>query len=299
MGTNRKKVASIVVASAMFVSGIGALKSFKNNDVGIVSDEIGYSKVLEKDNLSEKQIKEKVMNDVKARKYTISYLTGLYLGNDAKYSYVFDKYEGFIDKEAYNDGVNQSKKTVKNNKKINKLESMWEAYISSLREPDVEYLKLSKLLGTCEGTRDALVKKNDQENNDLYQDYKNLLDYDIYTYYYGKANDEWLDIDLNSKEQDHLESSLKQSELKLMNELGNYVSNNRYLFDKYKLYFSSFELGQADEFYKIVGKDDLVQGLSNSSIGVSCNPSAFSYLGYCNGSDYMDKVYLENKVKTR
>ncbi len=299
METNRKKVASIVVASAILVSGIGVSKSFKGNDMGTVSSDVRYSKTVENDTLSDAQIKEEVKNDIEARKYTVSYLTGLYLGSDTKYGYIFDKDEGFIDKDAYDAGVTHSKKSIKNDKELKNLEGVWSCYIKSLKEPDVEYLKLSESLGTYEGTMDALVKKNDQENNDLYQDYKNLLDYDIYTYYYGKANDEWLDTDLNSKEQARLENSIKQGELKLMIKLSNYVNNNRYLFDKYKLYFSSFELGQADEFYKIVCKEDLIQGLSNPGINVNCSPSAFSYLGYYDGTDYIDKVYLENKAKKR
>lgn len=345
----KKRIAAGSIATLMALSGITGInksvsaKSYAatNTDKKITREEAvniyGDEKVTEAeqiaaDTVSKENIKNEVEMEIQKRKEAISIETAkadiiLNQKGNSTENELYQKYEGYIDKEAYEKNIDHLEGYIAGSIAYdpqafeefekNDIEEEWTDYIYDLQHPSTTADQISILLSSKLGLFDGYRGISDPESNEIYQEYKDYLNQDIYMYCYGVANKEGKQLmkmneDIASEQGLDLTETNKEilqlnvnSVNRQISQLEQYIATNGKERDKWELYYKGLEVGYADEYYKITNQDDRVSGinLNKKSIGndrtVIQKYDSVYYEGYYNGSDKRDQDYLSEKAKTK
>lgn len=305
----------VVAGAISFVMGcsVGTIKCHASNidkasDSGIkvtreeAIERFGLEKVENAEKIASKEyeMKNKANDEIYNKKYLISYNTGL-VGDKA----IYEKYKGFIDENMYENGVSNGA-YLKCDITSKQLEKDWESYVSELRHPEPKYIEISVDAGKVAGINDALAGVYNPDGNAVKEDYKEIIDEELYKFCYNFYHESIVHKRMTDKEVEMEKDSINRTAHNLEKSGREYVENCVASYDRELLYRSSFELGSSDEYNLIEGNKDAVMGKSVitpfESSDFSLKNYKFSnsaYLGYCNGSDDRDKIVVANRVKTR
>lgn len=341
--TLKKRIAAGSIATLMALSGLGGI--MKNDSAKAYADTsaqkeltreeavklFGEEKVLQEElearnEINKESAKQQAKQSVETAKYEISYRTG-YVEERINYEtntsldILFSKYEGYIDKEAYDQGREDFLKSIKDDFNIPKLanqdslkqmEKSWELYISQLKNTTTKGDILSATLALNLGQLDGIKGISDPENNEAYIMYKDYINENIYFYCYDFSNNLIKQmLQNNEKVSQELGIKTNSDELKqlavantncALNEFEEYKKQNGFEKEKWMMYYKGYELGYADEHYKINNQNDRVVGVPVSIVTIDdkdfiSESNNLAYQGYWHGSDDQDKYTLSKKSK--
>lgn len=175
--------------------------------------------------------------------------------------------------------------------------------LEEFKTPKPKYVEISLGVGKIAGTKDALDGKYHSVYNVSLEDFKLVIDkatYDAsYDYYYDKVSKQ----DLSEKDKEKLRKDIGAESLILSKMTQSYFDNNGRRQDQDLLYEAGFKLGMEDEKSLINGTNNEINGLPKIQNGFTLSESYkyddYAYLGYCKGSDYMDKIVNGKKIRTK
>ena len=166
-----------------------------------------------------------------------------------------------------------------------------------------KYVEISLGVGKIAGTKDALDGKYHSVYDISKEDFKLVIDegtYDAsYDYYYDKVSKQ----DLSDKDKEKLRKDTGAEAIIVSKIAQSYCKNAGPKKDQDLLREAGFKCGMEDEKHLINGENGKINGLPKIQNGFTLSESYkyddYAYLGYCNGSDYMDKLMSKEKIRTK
>lgn len=301
--SKQTKITLVVIASILAFAKVGSVKVHSTNierlkdvkSITLVNNSIPK--------LTNKQLKEKAKAQVEIKKYAISYLSGGY-DSFNKTNELFEEYEEYIDKEAYNDGYLYIKEISENNSSKEKrlkyefetIKEKWYDYTTGLKYPYLKSYKFSTLVGQVAGKEAALNDNYNGLKSDYHSKYEKIIDDDYYSIAYQNLFQKTKNRIKKNESKEKIKEEIAKESLEIQFDFDNYIKRKDAISDAYLLYYTALECGYIDEMSMIKGKDKLVgvPRVSNNK-----NSKEMVYLGYYNGSDKRDKDYVNNLSKKR
>lgn len=175
--------------------------------------------------------------------------------------------------------------------------------LKEYKNPKPKYVEISLGIGKIAGTKDALDGKYHSVYDVSKEDFKPVIDeetYDAsYDYYYDKVSKQ----DLSDNDKEKLRKDTGAEAIILSKMAQSYCENNGPKKDQKLLYEAGFKCGMEDEKSLINGTNSEINGLPKVQNGFTLSEiykyDDYAYLGYCNGSDYMDKLMSKEKTRTK
>lgn len=339
----KKRIAAASIATLMAFSGTVSLnknysdKVYADSNLKKITKEeaikmFGEDAVRDAENKANQEIissnvKEEVYADFLSNRYVISYETGRNSAiesfinghTELQYSDIYNAYSGFIDKNGYEQGFNREMyvqmESSKNfdypyqkshieeefKKSKTKLIEDWKEYVVNLKNPTTLTDSMTISLALANGQYDALKGMTDYESSDVYKKYKEYVNEDIYNYCYNITNSSVKTLSNEySIDMKNMCKNILNEQINLFDE---HISKNGPEKDKWVMYYSGFEVGYADEYYKINNQEEKVVGVSSDCLLLEGNIKSTLYNnyyeGYCAGSDQRDKDCVEENFKAR